>query len=82
MYDNVIFSSGIIGNSCQRNATENENDVGLRISPSIKRKGLLPPIEKTDKFFIKQDLSDVAIKMNYAYKATKTWVKGKAIPSV
>ena len=46
-----------------------------RLSPSLKRKGLLPPIAKTDSFIAKPEFSDVAYQMNSAAKATKSWLK-------
>ena len=46
-----------------------------RLSPSLKRKGLLPPIAKTDSFIAKSEFSDVAYQMNSAAKASKNWLK-------
>ena len=46
-----------------------------RLSPSLKRKGLLPPIAKTDSFIAKPEFSDVAYQMNSAAKASRNWLK-------
>jgi hypothetical protein len=46
------------------------------MSPSLKRKGLLPPIEKTDSIIVKPEFSDVAYAVNSISKASKTWIKG------
>ena len=51
--------------------------VNARLSPSLKRKGLLPPIAKTDSFIAKPEFSDVAYQINSAAKASKSWMKGK-----
>ena len=53
------------------------------LSPSLKRKGLLPPIAKTDSFIAKPEFSDVAYQMNSAAKATKNWLKdGRKYPNI